>query len=422
MPNALGPFISALADERPDLDIFMLQWRAGFLGTLVRCRTPLVVVKWKMHRSVRFRLAADHPNGACHHAKILVVDDAVAFCGGIDITDERWDTPAHADDEPHRRRSSGRPYGPFHDVTTALDGAAARALGELARERWRSATGETLSPVPEGADPWPQELQPMVREVDVAIARTVSQHEDRPEVRLIEALYLSAIRAARHTIYLESQYFAARRIAEALAQRLEEPDGPEVVVINPERADGWLQEVAMGSARARWLAMIGRADRHRRFHLYTPVTAGGQPIYVHAKVMVIDDRLLRVGSSNLNNRSMGFDTECDVALEASGNSAQDQLVRGSIVALRDALLAEHLGVESEAFSAMVARRGSLTAAIETLRARPGRSLVPFVAPPVSEAEALISEHEHLDPERPRSIGEELRHLVRDLWGRQTARR
>lgn len=412
--ESLGALVSALARERAGLHVFILQWRSGLLGTLVRGRTPLVVVRWKMHRRVHVRLAADHPAGACHHQKILVIDDALAFCGGIDMTAGRWDTRAHRDDEPLRARPAGRSYAPLHDVTTALDGPAARALGDFARERWRRATGEVIAPVPRGADPWPDGLAPLVREVDIAVARTEPAYRDRAEVREIEALYLSAIGAARRSIYLESQYFVSRRIAEALARRLGEPDGPEAVVINPVRADGWLQEAAMGSARALWLARIALADSHRRFRMYTPVTATGRPIYVHAKVMVIDDRLLRVGSSNLNNRSMGFDTECDVALEARGSAFEDREVRRSIAMLRDSLVAEHLGVPLEVFTAAVEECGSLIGAIERLRADGGPTLVPFSAPPLSESAARIADHEHLDPERPQGLGRELAHLLRDL--------
>ena len=130
----------------------------------------------------------------------------------------------------------------------------------------------------------------------------------------VELLWLATIAAARRSVYVESQYFASRRIAEAIADRLREPDGPDVVVVNPWTADGWLSEKAMGTARARVLEMIREADVDR-FRLYTPVTEQRAHI-VHAKVAVIDDRLLRLGSSNVNNRSMGLDTECDLAIEA----------------------------------------------------------------------------------------------------------
>ena len=172
-------------------------------------------------------------------------------------------------------RRSRRRYGPWHDVTTAVDGEVAQALGELARDRWKRATGEDLEPPPPVESAWPEGLEPSFRDVDVAISRTVPEHEGQGGVHEIEALYLAAIAAARRTIYIESQYFASRKIAEAMAARLREPDGPEIVVINPETADGWLEEEVMGSSRARLLRLVREADRHDRFRLYTPVTAVG---------------------------------------------------------------------------------------------------------------------------------------------------
>ena len=172
----------------------------------------------------------------------------------------------------------------------------------------------------------------LLRNVDVGIARTLPELDDRPEVREVEALNLAAIAAARHTIYLENQYLAARRIVEALAARLKEDDGPEIVIVlprrgnNPPRAAG-----TMDSARHRLIQVLWAADEHRRLGVYWPATDGGTPIYVHSKVLVVDDRLLRIGSSNLNNRSMGFDSECDVAIEAEPDESEDDEVRQQII-------------------------------------------------------------------------------------------
>lgn len=406
-PDKLGDFIRWIARTRPDLRIYILKWNLDVLKSLLRGPASLLVFDWTTPSRVRIELDGKHPPGACHHQKIIVIDDAMAFCGGIDMTLDRWDTRAHEDDDPHRQRPDGSRYGAWHDATTAVDGEAARALGELARMRWKFATGEALPP-PSAAqldnDPWPDRLKPSIRDVEIAIARTTPAFETQPETREIEALYLAAIGAARRTIYLESQYFASRRIAEAIAGRLAEEDGPEIVVVNPLSAEGWLEEEAMGSARALLLNMIREADRHRRFAIYTPCTAGGQPIYVHAKVMVIDDRLLRVGSSNLNNRSLGFDTECDLALDAQaqGDGRAEELAR-TIIGFRDDLLAEHLGARPEEIAAALDAEGSLIGAIERLRRPEGRTLVPFVAPHIDDAEDYLAEHELLDPERPESL-------------------
>ena len=135
---------------------------------------------------------------------------------------------------------------------------------------------------------------------------------------------------ARHLIYIESQYCASQRIAEALVERLQEKAGPEIVIVNPESANGWLEEEVMGAARALVVDMLRNADHENRFRLYFPVAADSTPIYVHAKIMVIDDRLLKVGSSNLNNRSMGFDTECDLAIESAPGHPGEKAISAAI--------------------------------------------------------------------------------------------
>jgi phospholipase D1/2 len=421
LPDRLGPFLSALVERRPELCVRVLQWNLGLIGTLVRGTTPLFLLNWMASKRFQFRLDGAHPPGAAHHQKIVVIDDALAFCGGIDMTDDRWDTRDHGDEDPRRVRPSGRAYGAFHDATMAVDGSAAAALGTLARERWRRATGERIEPPPASSiDPWPEELVPLLRNVEVGIARTEPEYAGRQSVKEIEALHLAAIASAQRTIYLEGQYFAARCIGEALAARLREPDGPEVVVINPLRARGWVEERAMGAARKRLLAHLRDSDRYDRFRIYRPVTTKGLPIYVHAKVLAIDDRLLRIGSANLNNRSMGFDTECDLAIEAVTGGSRTDSVPQAITAFRNQLVAEHLATDAEAVAdALLRTEGSLILTIEALRRKSGRSLVPIEIPP-SKSRPL-KEGELLDPEQAEPAWLMLTHALKDRLARAAQR-
>lgn len=415
LPDRLGPFLSALVERRPELCVRVLQWNLGLIGTLVRGVPPLHLLNWIMSRRFQFRLDNAHPPGAAHHQKIVVIDDALAFCGGIDMTNDRWDTHHHKDGDPRRVRPSGRAYGAFHDATMAVDGPAAAALGDLARERWRRATGERIEPPPSASpDLWPRQLVPLLRDVVVGIARTEPEYHGRTGVREIEALHLAAIAAARRAIYVEGQYFAARCIGEALAARLREPDGPEVVVINSQRARGWVEEKAMGAARQRLLAYLREADQHGRFRIYRPVTANGAPIYVHAKVLIVDDRLLRIGSANLNNRSMGFDTECDLVVEARSDAGDATAVSQGITAFRNALLSEHLAIDASTVTAALTRSsGSLIQAVEALRRESGRSLLPIEAP---FADGKPLRHgELLDPEEPEPIWSMLMHALHDRF-------
>ncbi|GGE18193.1 phospholipase D/transphosphatidylase [Polymorphobacter glacialis] len=389
IPNQVGALIDKAVADNPELQVYVLRWDLQFVKTPLRGATPLVVLDWVTGDRTHFKLDAHHPISACHHQKLVVIDDALAFCGGIDITDGRWDTPEHLDDEPRRQGPAGNDNPPWHDATVALHGPVAQALGDLARSRWQLATGEMPAAPPPGLDRWPATLEPDFCDVDVGIARTSPEYEGAPLVAEIAALYLAAIASARNNIYLESQYFSAPVVAEAIAARLREADGPDVVIVNPRTADGWLEAKFMDSARAVLLARLRAADVHGRLRFCTPVTAGGDDIYVHAKVLVIDDRLLRVGSSNINKRSLDTDTECDVAIEASGDNAD---VCANIARIRNALLVEHLGISvADWEAALTAADGRLVAALDSKLRPSGRTLAPFEPEPLSAVELALAE-------------------------------
>jgi phosphatidylserine/phosphatidylglycerophosphate/cardiolipin synthase-like enzyme len=213
----------------------------------------------------------------------------------------------------------------------------------------------------------------------------------------IERLYINQIASAKRCIYAESQYFASRRIAEAIAARLGDPDGPDIVIINPEQADGWLEQQAMDTARARLVEALRARDTYGKLRVYHPFTVRGEPIYVHAKILIVDYRAIRVGSSNMNNRSMRLDTECDVTIDTSlpANSGHEDQIRK----IRDDLIAEHLDLPLERVAAVIAERG-LIAGIEELRDKPGRTLRPYVTPNLNDVQAWLADNEVLDPEGP----------------------
>ncbi len=403
-PRTLGEFVLWLVKRNPELEVFLLRWNMGAVRTLFRGTTIFTLMRWMAHKRIHTRLDSAVTLGASHHHKIVVIDDCLAFCGGIDMTSNRWDTPEHSDGDPRRVGPDGSPYAPWHDATTILEGPVAAALGELSRKRWEAAGGHALEPVDCGADCWPEGIEAQFRDVSVAICRSRPEGDGNggAPVREIEATYLALIARARKYIYAESQYFASRRIAEAIAHRLEEPDGPEIVLVNPFKSQGWLEPVAMDTARARLYGALEHLDCHRRFRIYHPFTQAGEPIYVHAKMTIVDDEVLHVGSSNLNNRSMRLDTECDVTLDAAlpGNESAGP----TICALRDGLLAEHLGATTDEVAAAIDGKGSLIAAIEALRGE-GRSLRPYEIPDLHEVETWLADNQVLDPEGPDEIFE-----------------
>ena len=395
-PDKLGAFINKLVKERPSLRVHILKWDLGVIATLGRGATPLFILDWMTSKRIAFRLDRVHPLGASHHQKIVVIDDVLAFCGGIDVTVGRWDTREHKDKDPRRTSPFGFRQPPWHDATAAVSGEAAKALGVLARQRWQHATKEELPPVAAEAI-WPEDLEVTLDDVEVGISRTQPADDGEAEVREIETLYLDAIGRARRLIYLESQYFASHKIGEALALRLREGDGPEIVVINPQAASGWLEEEVMGSARSLIIRDLAAADAHDRFRIFYPVAAGGTPIYVHAKIMIVDDTFLKVGSSNLNNRSMGLDTECDIALEAPAD--RNGKIAARIRALRHDILAEHLGVRPDEVQAEEKAAEALSSSDRKAASPPGTE------PPLGRARAhdrARREDRTKAPTRPRA--------------------
>lgn len=365
-PCVLVELLHELTERNPALEVRVLTWDPSPILAFEREFLPLLRLSLGAGRRLHVQLASDHPSGGTHHQKIVVIDDAIAFIGGLDLTINRWDDRQHRAKDPARVLPNGRPYGPFHDVQVAVDGEAAVAFADIVRARWLGATGDLLEAPPADNDPWPLSLKPDLTYVQVAIARTQPAWKETPAAREIEALFLAAIASAQRCIYIENQYVTSQAMRDALAARLREPEGPEVIVLTPNEQSGPLEQLTMGVLRKGVLRALKAADVQGRFRVLCPVIQTGaskQWVNVHAKVMVIDERLLIVGSANLSNRSMGLDTECNAAFESEGDDETARAIR----AFRDGLVAEHLGVAPGVVSKVIDELGSVVKAIERLQ-------------------------------------------------------
>jgi len=402
-PSRLGSFILWLARHRGGLEIRILKWSYGFAKFAGRGSMALDLLRWLPHRRIDFKFDTAHPVACCHHQKIVVIDDNFAVCGGIDMTTRRWDTRAHLEHDRRRTKPNGKLHGPWHDLTMVMEGEASGALEELGRDRWVRAGGKPLKPAQRtSGSAWPDDLVADFEDVEIGIARTRAPFRGTSKVHEIEQLFLRQIAGAKHFIYAENQYFASRTIAEAIAERLSEPDPPEIVIVHPPTADGWIESQAMDPARARLVAALRAMDDHDRFHLYVPYT-GDTPIYVHAKLLIVDDTVLRVGSANFNNRSLGLDSECDVFIDCTrpGNEKCCERIRQ----IRHSLLAEHCGLSEQQVPELIEKHGSMAGMIASLGVERGRTLRPFHPPALSELEIELADREMLDPEEPPEVFE-----------------
>ncbi|MDB5363304.1 MAG: phospholipase D/Transphosphatidylase [Rhodospirillales bacterium] len=365
-PHGSGPgalpltqFLAALLDLRPGLEIRFLLWdRTVFYGGNRRSSAALHALS-KRYPAFRYHFTPA-PLACSHHAKLVAIDDGLAFVGGIDLAGDRWDRIDHPPSHPARTTPDGDAYGPTHDLQMLVAGPAAADLSAYAAQRWSEATGDPAPPAEPGPADWPDDLAPDFTDIPAGIARTLPQ----AAIREVETLNHDALAAARHCIYLEAQYLTASSIGDSLVRQLERPDGPEIVIVVTRTSHGMLEQFAMDNNRDRLLRRLAAADRWGRLRVYYPIVEDGDrrvEVKIHAKLVVIDDRLLRVGSSNLNNRSMAVDSECDLALEAAGEAHRER-----IRALRNRLIAEQLHQPAATVAAAFRRMTSVISVIEML--------------------------------------------------------
>ena len=395
VPTRLKPLLEFLIDRNPELEVWLLLW--DFTPLFVRDREALPMVNLGLTTSARIHVHLDDalPFGACHHQKLVVIDDALGFCGGLDVTRERWDTTEHIPDDPRRVSPKGGLYTPFHDTHMAVTGPAARVLGDLTARRWKAVDPDGIHRVASPEPIWPEGLEPHFTEIDVALSLTEPSLNNSPALRQIETLYCRAILQAEHLIFIENQFLTAPKVAEALTRRLQEKPELEAVIITPAVQNTWLETKSMGGGRRLFRAQLEEAGVLDRVTLVAPVTRSEDgkraSVMVHSKLMIIDDRFLTVGSANLNRRSMRFDTEANLHL--LGDTEER---RATIAGLRHRLLGEHLGMAPADLAEQAPDAAGLSALLreqaERFRAGSGRDrcLLPIKEPAAFELDPATS--------------------------------
>lgn len=402
----LIPFLNTLCERNPELHVYLLAWDFNVVYFMEREYLQKTLFRWATHERVHFVFDGDHPVGASQHQKIAVIDGHVAFTGGIDLCENRWDDRSHPARHPERNTSLDHVYGPYHDVQAYLSGPAIGPLVEILRGRWQAVSDVPLL-LPEVPDPprWQFEGALAVPASRIGIARTIAHKpgDPEPDVREIERLYLGAIDAAESLVYVETQYLSSRTMREALIRRMRSPDRPrlQIVVLVPDRPEAVKEEVAIGVAQSkllRALASVARETGHA-LGVYN-AAADDHPVYMHSKLMIVDDELLTVGSANVTNRSFGLDLEVNVVWEARGDD-RDR-VREAIRRVRVSLLEEHCHGCTAAQAAELADVEGLVARLDAL-ATAGRARLRHHETRTLFEDADVPELDlsaELDPERP----------------------
>ena len=292
-----------LAELAERVEVRVLLWGGSPLPVFSPNRSAVRCVREELVRGSRVRCALDtHERPMhCHHEKLVVVDGEVAFVGGIDISSlggDRYDSSDH----PMRSRLG------WHDAAARLSGPAVSDVEEHFASRWLATTGERVEK---------QATPDAAGDIDLQVVRTVPEkvYDTVPhgDFRILEA-YTRALRSAREFVYLESQFLWSSHLVEILAGKLREPpsDRFRVVVLLPARPNNGADDT-----RGQLAALVRADDGAGRFLAATISARTGElscPVYVHAKIGIVDDSWLTIGSANLNDHSLFNDTEMNLVI------------------------------------------------------------------------------------------------------------
>jgi phosphatidylserine/phosphatidylglycerophosphate/cardiolipin synthase-like enzyme len=344
-------FLDSLCRENPALRIYILAWDFSLIFMHEREWMQEIVFNWSTSDRLLFRFDDKHAIGASQHQKFVIIDGAAAFLGGMDLCAGRWDDRCHRAVNPDRVNPDGGAYGPYHDVQAYFTGELIGRLLEVFTERWKLCTGNELSlPAPRRGRYLPPGIGTPIRAGKAALSRTQGQTfvQVKGPVKEIRSLYVDAIRAARELVYIENQYFSSYAVYRALMDRMEDETAPpiDIVLILPKKPSALVEEISVGLLQARILSILRQTAQRKghSFGVYYSTSFDGDgeevPVYIHSKLVMVDDRFATVGSANTTNRSMGLDTEINISWEAS---PLDLRLMRSIRKLRLGLLLEHIG-------------------------------------------------------------------------------
>lgn len=354
-PTTFFDLICEKACANPDIQIYLNKW--DYSVFFMQQREPMWRHKWRKCDLPNVHVCLDSmvPLGGCHHQKIILVDDEIAFWGGMDVALGRWDKRQHHPVNALRRDPGGLPepekehkFGPYHDIQAVLAGPAVADVARWVRHRWRAASDVIPRPFdpPEGnALPasWPDKFPPVFENVPVAIARTLPPTRNSDTVKEIERLYAAEIEKAEEFIYIENQYLTCQSVAAALNRALHRNPRLRVLAVSCHTPQGYMERKVMWAGRTDFYDTLVKGGMAGQVGLAYPVSHENgieKSVHIHSKIMVIDDKYLHIGSSNIAHRSMGLDSEFDITLIGADAAARKQ-----IAATRNDLIREHSGRE-----------------------------------------------------------------------------
>lgn len=325
-----------LCEEKPTLQFYFLMWDHAYFYTLER--EALQGRAWlDIHPRVHFVFDNRHPFGGSHHEKIVLIDGKAALCGGIDVCADRWDSPAHLFHDPRRSLDlKHEKHGPYHDMAVQVTGPVVEKIQKHIRRRWGRISSIPFPEVKPQSRP-----DSGSRSHPVLLSRTqasIDADERRqPLRREIEFLFRDLIRSAKRRIIIEGQYYWSSEMNDLIIAKMHElRDRPfAVFVILADLHQLKSVSRQMSAHELRLIQKLERAGKECGTQLIVghpavfatptekkPGDEEYRSVYVHSKVIVIDDKYLAIGSANLASRALRVDTELNLTL--LGNAPRER--------------------------------------------------------------------------------------------------
>lgn len=406
-PSTFLSFLNFICERNPQLKIHILAW--DFSGILAFNREWLEdwLFRWRGHENITFRFDSCHSVGGSHHQKLVVIDRWWAFAGGIDICNTRWDDRDHAAENVLRKDPQGKAYPPKHDVQAFVGGEVGRELARWFEEQWKISGAE---PIPaSSAAPQVEPAFEFSRGLStscVGLSQTQGAVFTSPKIpdREVERLFSDAVRSAERLIYIEAQYVTSKSFFGALSERLKQRSTPrlQVVLILPHDREP-LENVSLVPTEIRMLQALTKISEETGhafgcYQVLAPGSGGRTPVQIHSKLIIVDDRFLTIGSANLTNRSMGVDTELNLAWDAALEDPPEAAIE-SFRDLRTDLLLEHLRVSGPEWKIRLEEADDLVASLNQFSQSPSCSLQRYAAPDIGViAASLANDDFPADPE------------------------
>lgn len=408
-PSVLVNLLRVLALEKKELQIYLLPWEYALLYAAER--DPLLNIKfsWGDIENIHFEENTSDSIGSSHHQKIVMVDETLVYCGGIDLTVKRWDDEYHTANNPFRAYAKLFSYAPYHDYQIRCSGPIVVEFKEILKNSWQKNTGE----LPDFQGKINNNFLGRTNGIplnftDVELIQTQPMVSGGKEKREIETAYYKLIQSSKKSIYIENQYFTSNKVTEAIIEILKKDNPPEIVIILPKKAGGWLELETMGRLQYQQLNRLVGIDSQKKLKILYPFhreLPENEYMTVHSKIMIVDNEKLIIGSANLNNRSMGLDTESCL------------LIAGEFKELRDYLISIISGTELNKIKA----NSSLFSCIKSIQEEQNnRSLLDFdlQIKPFTIPNELMPDQDLIDQEKPSALAQKIQVIQNEnkpLW-------